>query len=467
MSRDTLENVLAVNEQKTAKYQAYARAEQTWRNTSPMIPPEHRISFYTPQPWVRLACGVIEERITLDAVTAFGKDGTEDEKATAYLRGVLKANGGDEFVSSVHIEALETGRSYVVPSSSERVDGYPVLQMIGAADMVHAINPLTGEIAEALQVYGAQREKRAYYTPGNAQYLKKVNGQWIADREPVTWPGMPVFDFLCRRKANDPFGRPEAKDIFKLQDAGTRVTSDLVWTSSSMAAPQRVISGTTLEDFAPPKLDPETGEPIQQEDDLTGEMVDVPDIANAPDPDALYTSRMLLLGDAAAKIAEFQAANLQNFTTGMNMLTRNASALSGIPVSVFAVASDANPASGDSQREDNGRLITRSERLRQGFQPRWIALFEYLAARAGFTVTVRLRWRDASLPNTAAAADAAVKLAPVQVDGKPLLTLNFLRRLLGLTQDDIDEMDDETELRGITGMVNDAVNEAQRNNPAA
>lgn len=442
MARETLEALLSINERKTSYYNSYAKALQTARNTSPMIPPEHRLDFFTPVAWCRLVCSVIEERINLDTIT------TDDDAATEYLRGLLKANGGDELLSSVHSEALATGRAYIVPAGSARVDGYPVLQVVSAAHMVHAVDPATGQISEALQVYGPDGRHRAYYHDGQVDYLRNEGGNWVTDRPSVRFPGVPVFAFLNRGRFGDPFGRPEAKDIFRTQDSGTRVNSDMVYTSSSMAVPQRIISGSAMEDFAP-GLVGEDGEPVLDED---GDQL--PDIDRAPNADALYTSRLLLLGDAASKVAEFTAAQLQNFTTALNSLRRDASSISGAPASMFGIASDANPASAEAQQEDNGRLITRAERIRQGFAPEWTRLFEYLSVVAGYPAQVNLRWTDASMPNSVARADGVQKLATIKgTDGNPLFTNTYLLRQLGVPEEDIEEMQAEREVASLAGLL--------------
>jgi hypothetical protein len=421
-----------INEQKSANYHAYYAAKRTVRNTSPMCPPELRGSFHTSAAFVRLAVEAIEERITLDSVTA------ETPEATAYIRDVLKANGGSTLISTVHLAALEGGRAYVIPSGSTRPDGSPILTVVPAGDAVHSVDPYTGEIAEVLRVYGDKRQNRAHYTATETVYYEQSNTGALIEVNRVANTGrVPVFVFICRNFVNDTYGRPEGKDIFSLQDAATRVLTDMSVASAFMAVPQRVILGAESSDFA------------AQDDE--GEQV-----GPAPTGDQLYTARLLMIGDANVKIAEFASAQLQNFSTALNSITRQAAAKVGVPQSVFGVASDANPSSGDSMRQDDARLISRAERLTSAFETSWASLFEFLIAinPALSDETVTLRWVDASLPNLAARADAISKLAGITVGGQALYTRRELLERLGESADTIDRMLADEEVTALQALIN-------------
>lgn len=423
MTFQELEMIQGLNETKSLRYREYFRTKQTPRNTSIMAPPEFRISYFTGIPYCRLACQVISERIELDSITIVGND-----EATKYVRKVLKAIGGPAFVNQATMTAMEGGRAYLVPTGTDRVDGLPGVQVIPAADMVHETDPFTGEILEALRVYGKNREKRVYYTRKSTVYLTPTgDGRWTAEKTIPTLNGrVACFPLLCRGEVNNTFGRPEAKDAFTLQDAACRVVTDMAIASATMAVPQRALLGVGVDDFTKRKPDGtiETdadGNPVK----MTGEQ--------------LYMSRMLTVSDSAAKLAEFAAAQLQNFTTALNAITRQAAAVLGVPQSVFGVASDANPASGDAIRQDDARLIRRAEQLIQGFEPAWAELFQYLLLTAGFgELEVEIGWVDPSLPNLATRADAVLKLATVVVGGRPLYTWEELRKKLGDSLAEID-----------------------------
>lgn len=452
MSFQALTMAMAVNEGKSRKYRDYFRCKQTLRNTSIMAPPELRDDYFTAVPYCRLACQVLSERIEMDSITALNDDGKANEDATKFLRSILKMLGGADFVNSAHLSAMEYGRSYLVPTGSDRADGLPGVQLIPGRYMVHAVDQYTGEITEALRAYGPAGSLRAYYRPEATYYLAPgegpntinvgLEGFVITSKVDTVDGRIAVFPLICRGEVTTPWGRPEAKDAFTLQDSACRVATDMSIASGTMATPQRVLHGAEEEDFAPKD---HKGDPVVDSDGNP-----VP----GPTASQLYMSRLLTLSDPLSKISEFTAAQLQNFTTGLNAITRQAAAMLGIPQSVFGVSSDANPASGDAQRQDDSRMIRRAEQLTRGFEPGWIGLWEYLASVAGFGVTVLIKWVDPSLPNLASRADAVLKLASVRTaDGRPLYDWRELREMLGDSAESIDAANDRWETEGIKNML--------------
>lgn len=423
MSMQDLELAQGINETKSRQYYEYFRTKQTARNTSVMAPPAFRQSYFVGVSFCRMSCQVLSERIEIDSVSA------TTTEATTYLRSILEAIGGSDFVNAAHLTAMEYGRAYLIPTGTDRPDGLPGVQVVPGRDMVHAVDPYTGEIIEALRVYGRNRDKRAYYTAVSTLYMEPTSDGWVVVREVPTATGkIAVFPLICRGEVDNPWGRPEAKDAFTLQDAACRIATDLSIASATLAVPQRAILGSEEEDWAPknadgsPKLDAD-GNPLP-----------------GPAADNLYMSRLLLISDPGAKLAEFAAAQLQNFTTALNAITRQAAAVLAVPQSVFGVASDANPASGDAIRQDDARLVRRSEQITRGFEPAWIGLFNYLLSDSVYpNETAKVSWVDPSLPNLATRSDAILKLATVTVNGRPLYTWEELRHKLGDPQEEIDE----------------------------
>ncbi len=464
MPFEDLEAAIAVNDRKSRIYSDYFRTRRTPRNTSIMAPPELRDDYFTSVPYCRLACQVLSERIEMDSITAQNDDKKENKEATGWLRSILKMLGGADFVNSAHLSAMEYGRAYLVPTGSDREDGLPGVQLVPGRDMVHAVDPYTGEITEALRVYGRNRTSRAWYRPEATYYLEPgagpnepstsavPDGFVVVNKVDTVDGQIAVFPLICRDEVTNPWGRPEAKDAFKLQDAACRMATDLSIASATMAVQQRILMGVEEEDFAPKD---ENGDRLL---DSNGNPVP------GPTASELYMSRVLTISDPMAKIAEFTAAQLQNFTTGLNSITRQAAATLGIPQSVFGVASDANPASGDAQRQDDARMIRRAEQLTRGFEPGWLGLWTYLAHVGGFSnVTVVIRWVDPALPNLASRADAVLKLATIRTeDGRPLYDWRELREMLGDSDEAIDAAQERWETEGIKRLIQ---NPPQPTNP--
>lgn len=451
MSFESLSAALMVNDTKSREYRDYFRTKQTVRNTPILAPPELREQYWTAVPFCRLACQVLSERIEIDSVTAQNLDKTTNAEATAWLRSILKMLGGADFVNSAHLTAMEYGRSYLVPTGTTRTDGLPGVQLVPGRDMVHSVDPYTGEVVEALRVYGPARSLRAWYTADATYYLAPGPGAaggpvdgYIVTKKVETVDGrIAVFPLVCRGEITNPWGRPEAKDAFKLQDSACRMATDLAIASGTMAVPPLILFGVEAEDFAPKD---ENGDPVLGED---GKPIPPPSTSD------LWMGRVLTISDPAAKLAQAAAAQLQNFTTGLNSVTRQAAAVLGIPQSVFGVASDSNPSSGDAMRQDDSRMIRRAEQLTRGFEPGWLGLWQYLADVGGFNdVTIVIKWVDPLLPNLSSRADAVLKLANIQTaDGRPLYDWQELRTMLGDGQEAIDAANERWETEGVKRLI--------------
>lgn len=448
MSIQELEIAQSVNEYKSDRYRRYFRAKQTPRNTSIMAPPEFRQAYFTSVPFCRTACQVISERIEIDSVQ------TSDDKSTKVINDALKKWGGADFVNTAHMAAMEYGRAYLVPTGTDDPE-FIGATIVPGRDMVHFIDPYTGEILEALRVFGKNRTKRVYYTPESTSVYEPAQGGWARVSSTPTPNGkIVVFPLICRDESGKPWGRPEAKDIFTNQDSACRVATDLAIASATLAVPLRAISGIEEDDFTVRNPDgtvavDDNGDPIKQ----TGA--------------ELYMSRMLLLSDPGAKLAEFTSAQLQNFTTALNFLTKQAAATMGVPQSVFGVASDANPASGEALRQDDARLIRRAEQLTRGFERGWLPFFEYVLESLGLAnEEVRILWVDPSLPNLASRADAIAKLAAITVSGRSLFNWEELRRKLGDGQDEIMAAEAQHEVDRLNGLLTEPpANEPQSQPP--
>lgn len=441
MSFESLRVLQTINEQKSRVYREYFRAKRTRRNQSVVAPPELRDAYFTAAPYIRLACQVINERIDLNSVTA------ETPEATAYLQKMLAVNGGSDLVASAHLSAMEMGRAYLVPSGSDRADGLPMVAVRPASHIVHTVDPYTGEIQEALQVIGPLANKYVYYTPGRTVWLEAAAGTvdagapegWRITRDiPNDTGRVAIFPLVCRGEPGDVWGRPEGKDAFTLQDTGCRILTDMAIASGTMATPKQLLIGAEASDFG--EHDPD-GNPVP---------------GTEPSSEELYMSRLLTISDPLAKIAEFSAAQIQNFSTGLNTTTRMVSAVLGVPQSAFGVASDANPASGDAIAQDDKRVTRRAEQLTRGFEPGWKDLFTYILENSQFGAQeVTLNWYDPGLPNLSSRADSVLKLSAVKdASGQPLYTWQELRRLLGDSDAEIQAAESQREIASVQNLLN-------------
>jgi hypothetical protein len=391
--------------------EAYLTARQTPRSTSILAPPELRVLYYTPLRWCYLITGAIEERISIaDLVCSVNT-------VAKWLRKTWRDLDGDLLSSRVHNEMLGAGRSYVAVTSNP--DGSPRATMLTAKSTVHVMDPDTGELREALHVYGKDGEKATHYEIGRStSYTKSSNRNgWVRTGvDDHGYPRIPIVVFSARSSRQDGYGEPVARSVWGLQDSATRVATDGAIAGALMAVPQRVILGASPEE-------------------------------KKQSTEHLYMARLLTLSKSDASIEQFAAAQLQQFSTLLNMYARQAASVTGIPVSMFGVASDANPASGDSQRQDDRRITRRAERISRDCTSSWQLVQQLLLDFAPMTVTdearrtVSVEWLDAHSPTRAELADMALKLSSAKYgpDGSPLVSREFILEKLGLTESQIEE----------------------------
>src|SRR5690606_30967755 len=141
---------------------------------------------------------------------------------------------------------------------------------------------------------------------------------------------------------------------------------------------------------------------------------------------------LVLTGDA--KIDEYSAAQLQNFSTAFNTIARNASAASGLPLDYLGVSSDANPSSGDAIRGASDRLVKRADRFTRGLTPAGSRHIGERARQAGVRRNAparsRLVCRDPSAGTPPWMADAAVKLSQIPAPEGPVCGRHHSRHFM-------------------------------------
>lgn len=408
----------------------YLDAVQTPRNTSILAPPELRMLYFTKLTWCKLGTGALEERISISDVSS------SVTSVAKWLRKIWRDIDGAQISSRTHWEALGQGRAYVAVTSN--ADGSPRATMLTAKSTVHLLDPDTGELKYALHVHGALGDKAELYEKGRTtSYLSLPGTGWVrSDVYDHGYPRVPIVVFSARSSCPDGYGEPIAKDIWSLQDAAIRVATDGAIAGALMAVPQRVIMGAT-----------------QEEQKMTAEK--------------LYLSRLLTLSKADAKIEQFSAAQLQQFSTLLTTYARQAASLMALPVSMFGVASEANPASGDSQRQDDTRINRRSERLSRDYTSSWQLVLQLLldfsptAVSEEASRSATVEWVDPANPTRSELADMALKLASASYGPSkgPLVSRRFILRKLGLTDAEIDAEMDELESSALEDLLKEVEGE--------
>jgi hypothetical protein len=379
------------------------RAEPTSVSLGSRVPPalaRYRVAV----PLVRIAVNAYADRISIENVT-FGDPNTD--VAFGDMRDNLQAA-----VSTAATEALACGIGYVRGFKSGDKIHYSAVR---GRDGAFLEDPDTGEIQAVLRVHRPRPwEARGpiaipsavtVYTPGKSvQFTRKDDepGGW-AQAEAVNVPddGLLMVPLINRARAGEPYGTSEGHDLYDLQDAAGRALTGLSIAVDALAVPQRVLIATLPESIA--------------------------DLSQIK----AYTDSILALsGDV--KVDQWQAAQLEPFIITLNGLDRKASAISGLPLSYWGIASEANASSGDAIRENDTRLEIRARKL----DVQWTDPIQKLVTVTAKLITLNVvktvvKWTDPATPTPTAAADAAVKLSAIPaINGETVVDREMIWNIL-------------------------------------
>lgn len=155
------------------------------------------------------------------------------------------------------------------------------------------------------------------------------------------------------------------------------------------------------------------------------------------------------------KLHEFRPAPPTPYIDQVKLYSQLLAAESGMPAPYLGFVTD-NPASADSIRQQEYRLVKRAERRQTSFGLAWREV-AYLALllRDGSVDPeafrqVGVKWRDASTPTRAAAADEATKLIAAQV--LPADSSVTYDRI-GLSQQEQDQLERERQRSSVTDLI--------------
>lgn len=169
------------------------------------------------------------------------------------------------------------------------------------------------------------------------------------------------------------------------------------------------------------------------------------------------------------QLHEFRPAPPTPYIDQVKLYSQLLAAESGMPAPYLGFVTD-NPASADSIRQQEYRLVKRAERRQTSFGLGWREVaYLSLLLRDGSVDLERFRqvaskWRDASTPTRAAAADEATKLIGAQVL-PPDSTVTYDR--VGLSQQEQAQLDRDRRRGGVTSLVGKLTANAPAEVPAS
>lgn len=344
--------------------------------------------------WGRTTVDAVERRLDIQGFRLPGKT------ADSSLWATWQYNNMDERQTFAHVDALALERSYVCVGTNDEHREHPLISVESPMEMVAVRDPRTHRIQAALRMYdpadGSVEDQRAtLYLPNRTLWLKLESGKWVFEFEPDQHNlGIaPVVSLVNRNRATRRRntileGVSEMADIIPLADSASRALTNLQLAQETVAAPQRGILGATKGDFMDAN-----GEPLSAWE--------------------AYFGSVWALSNKDAKSFQFDAADLKNFDTALNLYARQASGVSSLPVEYFGLNTE-NPPSADGQRAGETRHIKNAERKQTGFGHSWESVQRLvLRFRDGQwsddARQIEAVWRDAGTPTVAQMTDAIVK----------------------------------------------------------
>lgn len=418
--RDALAELLKVYRDQSRyleRADKYFRAEPSSVNIGNAIPAA-LAKFRTAWPAVRVATNAFADRVKLEDVTwPDAQDRVEDFRTdlTSALNQAIT-------------ESLATGTGYV--RIVDLGGGSVTFQGVRGRDGSFLEDADTGQVTAVMRVHRppwyeqkgpiVNPQRVTVYTAGQWETFstsppigttlsdaQRLNGWYSENSGRVPNNGLLMMPLLNRSRAGEPYGRAEARDLYQLQDQGSRNLTGLSIAADALAVPQRALVAALPESIS----------------DLTT-------------IETYMTSILALSGDV--KLEQWQAAQLQPFVEAAMLYGRKASETSGIPLSYWGISAEAQGASGDAIRENDARLEIRSREICAQFTKPLLALLAVVSGILDIQPGRQsVKWADPSTPTPTAAADAALKLSQIQpIAGQIVVDREMIWNILRVSPED-------------------------------
>lgn len=431
--RDALNELMKVYRDQSRyleRADKYFRAEPSSVNIGSRVPPA-LAKFRTAWPAVRIATNAFADRVKLeDVVWPDAQEDVEDFRTD--LSGAL---------NQAVLESLATGTGYL--RVVDMGGGNVTFQAVRGRDGAFLEDADTGEVTAVMRVHRppwyeqkgpiVNPQRVTVYTAGQwatfaiqPDVMRRLdpNDPWFLENEGSTPNnGLAMMPLLNRSRAGEPYGRAEARDLYSLQDQGSRNLTDLSIAADALAVPQRVLIATLPES-----------------------------ISDLSTLEAYMNSVLALSGDV--KVDQWQAAQLQPFVEAAMLYGRKASETSGIPLSYWGISAEAQGASGDAIRENDARLEIRSRELCDQFTKPVLSILVVVAGLLDLNPGRQsLKWADPSTPTPTAAADAALKLSQIgSINGQIVIDRDMIWNILRVSPEDrerIREFEESQEFKNL------------------
>lgn len=385
----------------------YYELKQKIKHLDIAVPPHLRGMLETALGWPGTAVDVPEER--LDWLGWTSVDDDDMGLGDVYVDNQLAVES-----SSAHLDTMITGTDFVTVGRGEESAGEPeVLVTVESSSSATAIwdyrlRRASAALSQTRDEHGAVVMETLFLPNKTVRFERNLRTKRldVVDVDDHNLDRVLMSRMVNRRRASDVEGRSEiTRAVRYYTDAALRTLLGMEINREFYTAPQWYALNAYPEQFG---VDPESSKDdrIRAGWAVTmGRMNIVP-----PNED----------GEAETKIQQTTPSPPTPYIEQLKAYSQLLSAETGIPPTYLGFVTD-NPASADSIRQHEYRLVKRAERRQKSFGLCWREVgYLALLVRDGAVDPdafrrIDVKWLDASTPTQAAAADGALKLTSANI----------------------------------------------------
>ncbi|MFE9120866.1 phage portal protein [Streptomyces sp. NPDC007172] len=371
--------------------------------------------------WSDNFCALIVDAVN-ERLRVIGFRMTTDPDADEDAHAIWQRNHMDVQSSAAHLDAMIHGESYAIVWAG--VDGEPVISCESAENVVVQYKPGSRTELDAAAKFFTDDWGRQHVTLWTPEYLyTSVTGEhgWL---EPVQAPNplgvVPVVPISNRLRLTGT-AQSDLKAIIPLQDAINKTITDALVASEMAAFPARFVTGLEIAEDA-------DGNPIE--------------------PFRVAIDKVLQAEDPQARFGQFQAADLSNYGTLVDLLTKHLASIARLPH--WMIDSTGQPATGEGAEAAEYGLVAKIKERILHFGRAWVEVmrlcFKVKQDQRAAAFDASVIWADVENRSEAQHMDALVKLFSLGVPAA------VLWERAGFTPQEIDRfpalLEDQEELIG-------------------
>lgn len=365
----------------------YVTLNQRIEQLGMAIPPAMR-RFLVPLGWPRVVVDTLTSRQQVRSMILPG-----DATADVELQAISDANNLSAHAKMWRRDVLTYGRGFMSVGANER-GPYPLIRVESPREIEADIDVRTETMTAAARFYGVNNDTgqgpthATLYMPDYTKWLASDRGRWVEiDVDDHRLGRVPLVMHLNRRWSGSFEGESELTDIIPLTDSAVRSLTNLQFAQEAHGVPSIWAVGVAKGDF----LDA-NGEPLSQFE--------------------AYYDVIKMLTNPDAKWGQFNAADLKNFETALQVYGKQAAIATGFPARYFGITT-ANPATEGAIIADEVQLVRAVEDKNEseGVTLGWVAELAYRFHTGRWVEgnRVRVEYHNPATPTIAQREDALSK----------------------------------------------------------